>query len=109
LNNIDVMLIVILPLLQTQMKTLNRDLDKAVALQLRHRFRSENKVTSNERSNANNNQDQRARTTSTTTTSTSTTGSARMKYSGVNGEVKQSRSERVDEELQKLKDQLRRK
>lgn len=94
------------------MKTLNRDLDKAVALQLRHRFRSENKVTSNERSNANNNQDQRARTTSTTTTSTTTTStynSARMKYSGVNGEVKQSRSERVDEELQKLKDQLRRK
>lgn len=89
------------------MKTLNRDLDKAVALQLRHRFRSENKVTSNERSNANNNQDQRARTTSTTTTSTY--NSARMKYSGVNGEVKQSRSERVDEELQKLKDQLRRK
>ena len=101
------MLIVILPLLQTQLKTLNRDLDKAVALQLRHRFRSENKVTSNERSNANNNQDQRARTTSTTTTSTY--NSARMKYSGVNGEVKQSRSERVDEELQKLKDQLRRK
>lgn len=90
------------------MKTLNRDLDKAVALQLRYRFRSENKVTSNERSNTNN-QDQRARTTSTTTTSTGTTGSARIKYSSVNGEVKQSRSERVDEELQKLKDQLRRK
>jgi hypothetical protein len=98
------MLIVITPLLQTQMKTLNRDLDKAVALQLRHRFRSENKVTSNERSNSNNNQDQRARTTSTGTTS-----GARIKYSDVNGEVKQSRSERVDEELQKLKDQLRRK
>lgn len=98
------MLIVITPLLQTQMKTLNRDLDKAVALQLRHRFRSENKVTSNERSNTNNNQDQRARTTST-----GTTGGARIKYSDVNGEVKQSRSERVDEELQKLKDQLRRK
>lgn len=92
------------------MKTLNRDLDKAVALQLRHRFRSESRTTSNERSNTNNNQGQQARTTSsTTTTSTGTTGSARTKYGGVNAEVKQSRSERVDEELQKLKEQLRRK
>ena len=90
------------------MKTLNRDLDKALALQLRHRFRSENRVASNERSNSNSNQDEQTRNTSSRTTSTDTAGSNRTNYSGVNREMKQSRSERVDEELQKMKDQLNR-